>query len=76
MRIFRTLHVLVLPLTIWATTIFGQSLESNDAKPIHQLRIYEVPIENKQAFHNRFRSYTENYEKLWIQNHSYVGVRV
>jgi len=27
------------------------------SKPIHQLRIYEIPKENRLAFHNRFRDH-------------------
>ena len=59
-------HVFAFMLMIWATTLFGQtSLESNEVKPIHQLRIYEVPLENKQAFHNRFRDHAQRIMKKY-----------
>lgn len=40
--------------------IFGQTPSSKDSfvsSPVHQLRIYEIPKENKQVFLDRFRDH-------------------
>jgi len=60
-------HVFILMLTICTTTAFGQtSVESNDKKtPIHQLRIYEIPRENRQVFHERFRDHAQRIMKKY-----------
>lgn len=60
-------QIFILMLPILATTSsFGQSkFDSMEVKPIHQLRIYEVPLENKQAFHNRFRDHAQRIMKKY-----------
>ncbi|WPR77390.1 NIPSNAP family protein [Algoriphagus sp. NG3] len=59
-------QTIVLILIIWAAIGHAQSgLELVDKKPIHQLRIYEVPSENMQAFHDRFRDHAHRIMKKY-----------
>lgn len=38
---------------------------SNVAAPIHQLRIYSIPAENRQVFHERFRDHAHRIMKKY-----------
>lgn len=54
-------RLLTIFLIIWCGSIFGQTLYQQDTSPmippIHQLRIYEIPKENRQVFLERFRDH-------------------
>ena len=51
-------QVFVFLLTICTSTLFAQTgTASSDKAPIHQLRIYEIPKENRQFFHERFKDH-------------------
>jgi heme-degrading monooxygenase HmoA len=51
-------QIIILVLTFGAISTYGQSnVELVDKNPIYQLRIYEVPKENEQVFHERFRDH-------------------
>jgi hypothetical protein len=54
----------VLILTMLATVAWGQA-DSGKKTPIHQLRIYEVPHENLQVFHERFRDHAARIMKKY-----------
>lgn len=47
----------------------GQTVAKDDQitlnEPIHQLRIYEIPKENRQPFHNRFRDHANRIMKKY-----------
>ena len=43
---------------------YNTSLKKED-KPIHQLRIYEIPKDNLQVFHNRFRDHAHRIMKKY-----------
>lgn len=53
--------IITLLLTLTTLSVFGQTNSKSDSvllvKPIHQLRIYEIPKENKQNFHERFANH-------------------
>lgn len=46
-------------LIVGVILFFSSSLfaQNKDQKPIHQLRIYEIPKENRQVFHERFKDH-------------------
>lgn len=48
-------------LIVMGSSVLGQATNKKDASssdfPIHQLRIYEIPKENKQVFLDRFRDH-------------------
>ena len=53
-------------MAIWATTAVAQTgPESKSKTPIHQLRIYEVPVKNRQAFNDRFRDHAHRIMKKY-----------
>ncbi|HRE63736.1 MAG TPA: NIPSNAP family protein [Ferruginibacter sp.] len=58
MKIRQLIMQLLIMFTLSAN---GQTEQKTDSltlsKPIHQLRIYEIPKENRLAFHNRFRDH-------------------
>lgn len=50
-------HIFIVLLILFCSSAFGQGLSQKDSSPIHQLRIYEIPKENKQVFLDRFRDH-------------------
>ncbi|WP_106915919.1 NIPSNAP family protein [Chryseobacterium aurantiacum] len=44
-------------LLICGSLAYGQTLSQKESSPIHQLRIYEIPKENRQVFLDRFRDH-------------------
>ncbi|PWW29121.1 MULTISPECIES: NIPSNAP family protein [unclassified Chryseobacterium] len=52
-------HLFTFVLVILGFFTFGQkvSTENISSPPVHQLRIYEIPKENKQVFLDRFRDH-------------------
>jgi hypothetical protein len=59
-------QTLVLLLILWASVASGQTGQGQEGnKPIHQLRVYEVPKENKQVFHERFRDHAHRIMKKY-----------
>lgn len=58
-RTFATGAVIpVLLVVLWAMSPHGAPLRAEvPSAPVHQLRIYEVPRENRVAFHERFRDH-------------------
>ncbi|MCW5909982.1 MAG: NIPSNAP family protein [Cyclobacteriaceae bacterium] len=62
-------HLLTLLLIMFVVPASGQTAPKNDPitlnEPIHQLRIYEIPKENRQAFHNRFRDHANRIMKKY-----------
>lgn len=51
-------QIITLVLIFGIFSSYGQSdVESVDSNPIHQLRIYEIPKENEQVFHDRFKDH-------------------
>lgn len=58
-------NMVTIAFAIWASISFGQadfqnnadSLKLKDDTPIHQLRIYKIPKENRQVFNERFKDH-------------------
>ena len=54
-------HLFTLFLIIAYYFVFGQKLSQENTSvlpaPVHQLRIYEIPKENRQVFPDRFRDH-------------------
>lgn len=54
-------QLFILSLFVLSSFVFGQSYSSKDFSPsivpVHQLRIYEIPKENRQVFLDRFRDH-------------------
>ncbi|RXM53076.1 MULTISPECIES: NIPSNAP family protein [unclassified Chryseobacterium] len=53
-------QLFILSLFVLGSFVFGQTNSSRDSSssvPVHQLRIYEIPKENRQVFLNRFRDH-------------------
>ncbi|WP_228457891.1 NIPSNAP family containing protein [Chryseobacterium candidae] len=53
-------HLFTLSMLILGYFTLGQKDSKENIstlQPIHQLRIYEIPKENKQVFHDRFRDH-------------------
>lgn len=50
-------QIFIVLLIIFGNSVFGQVLSQKESSPIHQLRIYEIPKENKQVFLDRFRDH-------------------
>jgi len=44
---------------------FGAAAQTVTNTPVHQLRIYEVPKENEQVFHERFRDHARRIMKRY-----------
>jgi hypothetical protein len=54
----RLLAILVAALAIiMSLTTTSAGKEAASCEPVHQLRIYEIPTENAQVFHERFRDH-------------------
>ena len=50
-------QIFIVLLNVFWSSVFGQETSQKDSSPIHQLRIYEIPKENKQVFLDRFRDH-------------------
>lgn len=58
-------NLLTLVFATWTSIAFAQAdfqnqgdrLGQENGPPIHQLRIYEIPKENRQVFHDRFKDH-------------------
>lgn len=56
-------RIILLVFTCWSVVVCAQS--SPEKKPIHQLRIYTIPTENKPVFHDRFRDHAQRIMKTY-----------
>ncbi|MDR6486404.1 hypothetical protein J2799_000889 [Chryseobacterium vietnamense] len=72
-------HLFTFLLILSGSLAFGQKVSSENISmlpPIHQLRIYEIPKENKLVFLDRFRDHAQNNEEIWIYHCSDLGIGI
>jgi heme-degrading monooxygenase HmoA len=66
-------NIIAIAFTIWTSIAFSQAKFQNNPDslkqqvniPIHQLRIYEVPKANQQAFNERFKEHAHRIMKKY-----------